>query len=269
VSVKLPASLPEFRVRQPCKSRTCTFSVPADVKVAGVSKVAGQVTEPASMLGLGLDPKTKIATRSNTALAAIAVVLSGEAVAEAGMGKGKPSVKHAMKPLDGVFVDGGDFSITSDTGAQLVVALIGTMKDDGSVLYNGGYWTERPGGEKGFAPFALGRDVLHWAGGKFGASIGFEGPRASCTLLAIEATGGVPPHQHDNEWEMLAILAGRGTTPLGSAENRTNLTAQPGILMSIPKATEHALMPEELPLVAIQFYVPPGPEQRFKKLAGR
>jgi mannose-6-phosphate isomerase-like protein (cupin superfamily) len=41
-----------------------------------------------------------------------------------------------------------------------------------------------------------------------------------------------------------------------------------GMVVAIPKGALHAWEPAgSKPLIALQIYVPPGPEQRFKKLA--
>lgn len=114
---------------------------------------------------------------------------------------------------------------------------------------------------------------LAWADNSFGARIAVEQDPilqravASVTFLGIGSPTGVAAHVHENEWEMLAILSGAGTMSLGKGTEAKRIEVRPGSLVAIPKGTLHAFVPTELPVTAIQLYTPPGPEQRFKKLA--
>ena len=114
---------------------------------------------------------------------------------------------------------------------------------------------------------------LSWAGGAMHARIGFEGDkqRASLGLLIASKDTPVAQHQHDTSWEVLAVLRGAGTAKRASSPGSTELASLPvsdGAVVMMPKGAQHAWTPDGTkPLIAIQMYVPPGPEQRFRKLA--
>ncbi len=72
----------------------------------------------------------------------------------------------------------------------------------------------------------------------------------------------VPPHRHPRESEYLLILEGGGTMKVaGSSYPVAPMTA-----IQIPANTEHSFATESKDaVVALQFYTPAGPEQRFKQ----
>jgi len=80
-------------------------------------------------------------------------------------------------------------------------------------------------------------------------------------LLEIDAGIKVPPHRHDEETEMLYLLSGSGTLVVDGVELQVGATST----VQIPPNVEHSFSAAE-PVQAIQIYVPPGPEQRFKKM---
>jgi mannose-6-phosphate isomerase-like protein (cupin superfamily) len=109
---------------------------------------------------------------------------------------------------------------------------------------------------------------LAWGGGAYHARLGFEDGSASLESLIASKSAPVAQHVHDKQWEILAILSGDGTLArtVGGQENDTPIAA--GTFASIAPGVLHAYRPAGTsPLVAVQLYLPPGPEQRFKKLA--
>jgi mannose-6-phosphate isomerase-like protein (cupin superfamily) len=109
---------------------------------------------------------------------------------------------------------------------------------------------------------------LAWGGGAYHARIGFEDGSASVGSLMASKNAGVPQNVHEHEWEILAILSGDGTLvrTVGGREETTPIA--PGTFTSIAPGVPHAYRPAGTsPLVAVQLFLPPGPEQRFKKLA--
>ena len=109
---------------------------------------------------------------------------------------------------------------------------------------------------------------LAWGGGAYHARLGFEDGSASLESLVASKSAAVPQHVHDHEWEILAILSGEGTLArtVGGREDDTPIAA--GTLASIAPGVPHAYRPAGTsPLIAVQLYLPPGPEQRFKRLA--
>ncbi len=116
-------------------------------------------------------------------------------------------------------------------------------------------------------------DDLAWAGGAMHARIAFEAPgspRASLGLLFASDDAPVAEHAHPESWEVLAALsaAGRLHLPAGAAAPARDRTVTDGTIAYVPAAQRHAWMPDGThPLIAVQVYSPPGPEQRFRALA--
>jgi mannose-6-phosphate isomerase-like protein (cupin superfamily) len=112
---------------------------------------------------------------------------------------------------------------------------------------------------------------LAWAKGAYHARIGLAGevsPRASLGILKMSADGVVALHEHASEWEHMAILQGEGDFVQGTGENEHTLHATSGVIFSVPPATPHTWRSAGTrEFLGIQVYTPPGPEQRFKKLA--
>ena len=101
-------------------------------------------------------------------------------------------------------------------------------------------------------------------------------------LLRFSRDAAVFEHVHEKERECLAIFEGDGELSLklppgtgtasdGSAgHSPMGVPVQPGTVVCIPSGMKHAWKPSgKAPLFAIQVYAPPGPEQRFKLLAGK
>ncbi|MEZ4295401.1 MAG: hypothetical protein R3B70_10530 [Polyangiaceae bacterium] len=130
-------------------------------------------------------------------------------------------------------------------------------------------WSARP--QKVETVDLKGSPDLVMVGGALHVRLGFETGRASFELLFASKNAPVPPHVHEGSWEILAPLwadgTGRRASSAGEGE-MTDVAMSDGMVMAIPKGTLHAWVPaDKKPLLAVQMYVPPGPEQRFKKLA--
>ena len=112
---------------------------------------------------------------------------------------------------------------------------------------------------------------LAWGKGAVHARLGFEAGRASFGLLLASKDAPVAQHTHEAEWEILAALTADGNAKRAAIAGATDMTETPvsdGTVVAMPKAVLHAWVPGgKKPLFAVQMYVPPGPEQRFKKLA--
>jgi mannose-6-phosphate isomerase-like protein (cupin superfamily) len=109
---------------------------------------------------------------------------------------------------------------------------------------------------------------LAWGGGAYHARLGFEDGSASLGSLMASKSAAVPREVHEEQWAILAILSGNGTLvrTVGGREQAAPVAA--GTFASIAPGVPHAYRPAGTsPLVAVQLFVPPGPEQRFKKLA--
>lgn len=112
---------------------------------------------------------------------------------------------------------------------------------------------------------------LTWGGGAMHARLGFESGRASFGILFTSKDAPVAAHVHEASWEILAPLWADGTARKAATAGATELmdmTVTDGMVVAIPKGTLHAWAPgKKKPLLAVQLYLPPGPEQRFKKNA--
>jgi mannose-6-phosphate isomerase-like protein (cupin superfamily) len=109
---------------------------------------------------------------------------------------------------------------------------------------------------------------LAWGGGAYHARLGFEDGSASLGLLMASRSAPVRRNVHEHEWEILAILSGEGTLVRTVDGRELDTPITPGALASIAPGVPHAYRPAGTsPLVAVQLFLPPGPEQRFKKLA--
>jgi quercetin dioxygenase-like cupin family protein len=124
-------------------------------------------------------------------------------------------------------------------------------------------WTKRASPVTSYE--LLGTPDLAWAGGSAHVRIAYEDGPASMGLLTLSKNAPVAEHTHDKEWEFLAILEGDGELNRKSGGNVKIAGAN---FVSIPPGVAHGFKPSgNAPTYALQMYWPPGPEQRFKKLA--
>jgi hypothetical protein len=87
---------------------------------------------------------------------------------------------------------------------------------------------------------------------------------ASFYLGRLSGTAGVPEHSHDQSWEVLCAVEASGTFTLRGEASRLG----PLTCVSVEPGAKHSWKPDPgSSLVGVQMYFPPGPEQRFKKLA--
>ncbi len=94
-----------------------------------------------------------------------------------------------------------------------------------------------------------------------GGSAGTRVPEMpSLEELTCEAGAEIPLHQHETSDELLYIVSGRGVMTAGE---RGPLRVGPGDAVRVPRFLLHSVKVTER-LVAVQSYVPAGPEQRFR-----
>jgi mannose-6-phosphate isomerase-like protein (cupin superfamily) len=80
----------------------------------------------------------------------------------------------------------------------------------------------------------------------------------------LSGTAAVPEHAHAGTWELLCAVEAAGTFTISGAPS--HLGAH--MCVTVPPDTKHSWQPDDgSTLTALQMYWPPGPEQRFKKLA--
>lgn len=106
---------------------------------------------------------------------------------------------------------------------------------------------------------------LTWAGGAMHAHLDLEKDASPYAYVGrLEGSAPVAEHAHVDTWEVLCALEAAGTFTLDGAARRLGSRT----CVAVPPNVKHSWKPDEgTKLVAVQFYDPPGPEQRFKKLA--
>jgi mannose-6-phosphate isomerase-like protein (cupin superfamily) len=190
----------------------------------------------------------------------LGVVLSGKIALAADEVKGRST---DLSPWHAFVAPGAGITLRALGGpARIVLFLVGADAPAGKVAASkSAAWTARPAAVPDLA----------WGKGAYHARIGFaadRSPRASLGILRMSDGGIVAPHVHDKEWEHMAILQGEGDFVLGEGEAERTLHASDGSTFSVPPATRHKWRSAgSRAFVGIQVYTPPGPEQRFKKLA--
>ncbi|MCU0691390.1 MAG: cupin domain-containing protein [Polyangiaceae bacterium] len=142
------------------------------------------------------------------------------------------------------------------------------------------YWEKRP------APVVLrdleGADDLSWASGHAHARVGLDAalsPQAYLGALVTYPKLSVANHQHEQSWEVLIPLRAHGSLVLtsagqadggGQAGAPREVPVSAGTVVTIPPGVQHAWKPGgDQRLIAIQLFLPSGPEQRYAKLAGQ
>ena len=168
---------------------------------------------------------------------------------------------------------GGATVATAEAGARVMLAVVSggePLRDALATPAAKAAWKARP------APLAV-VDLtasmdLSWGGGAMHARLGFQGSgqRASLGLLMASADAPVARHRHDDAWEILVALRASGSAARAASGGALETSRlEDGGVVAMPRGIDHAWTPDgKRPLVALQLYVPPGPEQRFKKLAG-
>jgi quercetin dioxygenase-like cupin family protein len=120
----------------------------------------------------------------------------------------------------------------------------------------------RQGPAAGGAPAVISAPAaLPIAGGKGAVRLFLDGKGAGFAfdILTLDAGAAVPPHKHEGSEEVIYMLSGRTTATVGGSVRKVG----PGEILRMRPGEEHAVTVDEK-LVAVQIYVPGGPEQRFK-----
>lgn len=106
---------------------------------------------------------------------------------------------------------------------------------------------------------------LSWGQGTMSAHLDVERERSPEAYLGrLAGTSAVNEHAHERSWEILFAIEAAGTFTVNGEAHR--LAAND--VLFVPAGAKHAWTPDPgSRLEAIQMYVPPGPEQRFRALA--
>ena len=268
---KLPASIegtPNFSRHADCPVGGCNrkLLVPDALRAAIDDK------SPIFMWEEAIPRKTALVLPRHVGVEVYGIVLEGEVSVMADDIKGKQ--KRCWK-WNAFHAPGAGVQIFAKEPTRMLVALVatqgGTVKDAIDTLEKKAAsvsWSKRSSPVTSVEIDA--RPELSWGGGAYHVRLGFEqtadDPQtASLGLLMMSKNAPVKEHTHDKEWEALAIISGDGELTRASGGN---VKSAPGTFATIPPGVAHGFKPSgTAPLLAVQLYTPPGPEQRFKKLA--
>lgn len=236
------------------------------------------ITAPVAVWQEKLEPNVKLDFPRTKGIGMLGVVLSGVVTTAASEG----GTLAAMKPWSIFLAPGAGLSLTADAqgGAVVLVAypLEGNLVDRIAALRKSDkavYWEKRPGA---FVVDDLERiESQTWAGGAAHAWLGFEenrSPQAYLGVLMMSGSVPVADHQHKDGWEVLVPIRAKGKLVLSGegvpsgAQFPHEVSVRPGEVVTMPPGVHHAFAPSgDEPLLAVQLFVPPGPEQRFRDLA--
>jgi mannose-6-phosphate isomerase-like protein (cupin superfamily) len=261
---KMDGALPETKDAKPfprrfeCAGKGCNLAtiVPDSMK--------GQIEKdaPIFMFEVVMPPKVMMLTPKNSGLDLYGMLLDGEVSVMADDIKDKQ--KRCWR-LNGFHAPGVGVNIYSKEPTRMILAVVvaGTSGSVAAEIDKKAPWTKRSSPVTSFELSA--KNDIAWGGGAYHARLAYEEPPAAMGWLMMSKNANVPEHTHDKEWEFLAVVDGEGElnrktggkTPINGS---TFLSINPGNPHSF-KASGGK------PTMAIQMYWPPGPEQRFKKLA--
>jgi len=108
---------------------------------------------------------------------------------------------------------------------------------------------------------------LTWGHGAMHAHLDV-GPEVSpnAYIGRLDGTAPVAEHTHPMSWEILCAVQAAGTFTLAGAAKHLG----PREIVVVPPGVKHSWSPDVgAKLVGVQFYAPPGPEQRFRTLAAQ
>lgn len=264
ISAELPSSLaaPAFTLKQSCFAGACCPLAPPP---------APADASPIALWEVELAANACAAADKDSGVEVLGVILSGRA--EIREEQRSARSQREAGALSAFRAPGAGFEVHASKGARLLLAVV---TRDGSPIAGRGpakAWTSRPAPIAAFH-FAERRD-LAWAGGALHARLGLtpdDAAPVSLNLLRFSPRASVAPHQHTDEWECIAILEGAGDLARrycpADPEIVTRLAA--GDSVCIPPGLTHAFRGTgPAPFTAVQLYSPPGPEQRFEKLAAQ
>lgn len=261
--------------RAECNKEACTLShvVPDEVRPA-LSDGA-----PAVIWEQSIGERSSVVFPRDEVVEVMGVVLDGSVDLTAM----EEAPKHT--PVGGRWAafraPGGGVTLNGQGGKAARVALVVVAAERGKALAAHLDQRDRPGappswswntrpGRIEIVSFAA-RPDLAWGGGSAHARIAWEGeprPAAALSILRFSAEAGVAAHVHDAEWEILAAMEGDGVLVKTTSAGEERVAVKQGSIVNVPVGLRHAWQPSgKAPLFAIQVYSPPGPEQRFKKLA--
>jgi len=248
-----------------CPAKTCRLEGSLLEVLAG----SPENRSPAGIWEEDLGAGAAVSFARRTDMDVLGVTLVGNIALTADEAKGRGT---ELLPWHAFVAPGGGITLRAQGSAARIVLFVVTPGEALAGKVAAGKpnaWTARPAPVSSIDLSAA--PDLAWGKGAYHARIGFSAdvsPRASLGILRMSPDGVVAPHVHEKEWEHMAILQGEGDFIQGEGEAERTLHASDGVTFSVPPATRHQWRPSGTrAFVGIQVYTPPGPEQRFKKLA--
>ncbi len=233
------------------------------------------VPSPVAVWQEQLGPGVKLDFPRAKGLALLGVVLEGIVTVAPAEG----STLAAIDAWNAFSAPGAGVAVTADPAAASVLFMAYSLDStiDKSVAAlrandKAVFWDRRPGS---FAVQDLKRaEQLMWAQGTSHAWIGFEPDRSPHVFLgALRLTQSDTAPPLDNGWEVLIVLQGTATLALSgervesNANIARNMELQPGQVVTIPSNVARTVNPgSSQPWYAVQLFVPPGPERRYRDL---
>lgn len=262
---RIDGALPEtkdaksYPSRFECAGKGCNLaSIVPDSMKAQLAKDA-----PIALFEVVMPPKVMMLMPKHSGLDLYGVLLDGEVSVLA------DDIKEKQKRcwrLNGFRAPGVGVNIYSKEPTRMILAVVvaGTSGSVAEQIEKKAPWTKRSSPVTSFELSA--KPDLAWGGGAYHARLAVEDGPASMGLLMMSKNANVPEHTHDKEWEFLAIIDGDGEL-LRKTGGKTPISG--ATFVSISPGNAHSFKASgSKPTVAIQMYFPPGPEQRFKKMAG-
>jgi mannose-6-phosphate isomerase-like protein (cupin superfamily) len=261
----LPAAPPalQLAIRIDASGAGCKPIVLADV--------AKKLPEgsPVALFEAALGDKGCVSIPNDEGLEVAGAVLVGRARVEADGTKAPLALDAAWTAFR---APGGGLALRGVAGARVLVVVVATSGEPIAKRKPGKPWAKRK-----FEPTVVKLDAapdLAWAKGAFHARLGFSPKGADAPALALDTLllspdASVAEHVHDKQWECLAVLEGDGELvqkPGGGAADLHDVLT-PGAVVCIPANRPHSYAHGKARLLALQVYAPPGPEQRYVKLA--
>jgi len=224
---------------------------------------------PVFMFEVVMTPKVSLMIPKHAGVDTYGLLLDGEVSVLSDDIPDKGHQKRAWK-LNGFRAPGSGINIYSKEPTRMILAFVvagssGTLAEqidkigkDKTIV-----WGKR---SSPVAAFELGAvQPTTWGGGAYHARIALQEPPAAMSFLMMSKNAPVAEHSHDKEWEYLAIVEGEGEL-VKKTGGKTAISGS--TFASINPGNPHSFKPAGTkPTVAVQLYWPPGPEQRFKKLA--